>query len=169
MPQNRTTFILGIDPGLQKTGWGVITCTGAELKHIGHGTIRPDTTQDMAARLTCLAEELEVILEHYKPQMAAIEETFVNRNPATSLKLGMARGAVIATLGRSRLEMAEYTPNTVKKSIVGRGHADKAQIAMMVKILLPNCGAMGPDAADALAIALTHAHYSHMTRVMNTA
>ncbi len=158
MPHDPIT-ILGVDPGLQKTGWGVIQQDGASLKHIAHGLIKPKTTLPMPERLAHLASELEHIINMYQPRMSAIENTFVNRNPETSLKLGMARGALMSVLALKKLEVSEYSPNQIKKSVVGKGHAAKDQIGMMIQILLPGCGSLGPDEADALAIAITHAHY----------
>ncbi len=151
--------IIGIDPGLQKTGWGVIESAGSSLKFVASGLIKPNPKEDMAVRLLTISEELTHILTQFEPSHAAIEETFVNRNPTTSLKLGMARGAAIVALAQYGLEVAEYAPNKIKKSIVGQGHAHKDQIGMMIRVLLPNCGELSEDEADALAIAITHAHY----------
>lgn len=164
-------ILIGIDPGLQKTGWGIIETDGAALRHVGHGTIRPPLAGEMSERLAALSEGLEKIFGVYEPQAAAIEETYVNRNPSSSLKLGMARGAILVTLARKGLEIGEYAPALIKKSIVGRGQADKAQIGMMMKVLLPACGELSEDEADALAVAVTHAHYlqsaAHMPSSMS--
>ena len=151
--------IIGIDPGLQKTGWGIIEVQGSSHKLIDHGLIKPNPKNEMAERLRFLSEELEAVLTRFDPDRAAIEETFVNQNPTTSLKLGMARGAIILTLAKYGLSVAEYSPNKIKKSIVGQGHASKEQMQMMVKVLLPTCGDLSEDEADALAVAITHAHY----------
>lgn len=151
--------IIGIDPGLQKTGWGIIEVSGSSLKFISCGLIKPNPKEEIANRLKVLSEELHHVLSQFEPQAAAIEDTFVNQNPTTSLKLGMARGALILSLSQKGLDVAEYAPNKIKKSIVGQGHATKDQIGMMIKVLLPGCGELAEDEADALAIAVTHAHY----------
>lgn len=159
------TIILGIDPGLQHTGWGVIAANGNHLSFIACGTIHPDTKKPMAERLRGLNEGIRKVVALYKPQEAAVEETFVNKNSATSLKLGQARGAVLLSLSLEGLSVAEYSTNLVKKTVVGTGHADKAQVAMMVKTLLPASNAMGADAADALATAICHAHQRTFTEI----
>ncbi|MCB9965081.1 MAG: crossover junction endodeoxyribonuclease RuvC [Rhodospirillales bacterium] len=153
------TRLIGIDPGLQKTGWGIIDISGTSLRLVDSGRIKPNPNRPIAERLKFLSQELDAILLQYEPHDAAIEETFVNQNPTTSLKLGMARGAAILTLANRNLSVAEYAPNKIKKSVTGQGHATKQQIGMMVKVLLPACGELGEDEADALAIAITHAHY----------
>lgn len=152
-------IILGIDPGLQKTGWGVIESKGHALKFLACGLIKTDAGQALAQRLSTLHNDLMAILRQWKPDSAAVEETFVNKNAASALKLGQARGVVLAVPALCGLEVAEYAANLVKKSVVGTGHADKDQIGMMVRTLLPSCGRIGPDEADALAVAITHAHY----------
>lgn len=152
--------IIGIDPGLQKTGWAVIETYGSSLKFISCGLIKPNSKIDISDRLRVLSEELASIIKQYCPKQAAIEETFVNQNPTTSLKLGMARGALLLTMAQNNLSVSEYKPNTIKKSVVGQGHASKEQIGMMIKVLLPACGNPTEDEADAMAIAITHAHYS---------
>ncbi len=161
-------IILGIDPGLQKTGWGVIEQNGSSLRHVAHGLIKPNTSLSMPERLAVLASELEHIIKLYTPYSCAIENTFVNRNPETSLKLGMARGALMSVMALKKLEVAEYSPNQIKKSVVGKGHAAKEQIGMMIGILLPGCGSLGADEADALAIAITHAHYGRIDAYTRT-
>lgn len=158
-------IILGIDPGLQHTGWGVIAANGNHLSFIACGTIHPDTKKPMAERLRELNEGIKKVVALYKPKEAAVEETFVNKNSATSLKLGQARGAVLLSLALEGLSVAEYSANLVKKTVVGNGHADKAQVAMMVKTLLPASNAEGADAADALATAICHAHQRTFTEI----
>jgi crossover junction endodeoxyribonuclease RuvC len=152
-------IILGIDPGLIKTGWGIIRQNGSNLTWVVHGTVKPQASLPMAERLAFLSADILKIVDRYDPQLTAIEETFVNKNPETSLKLGMARGAIMSALAGQGLPVAEYTPNQIKKSIVGKGHADKNQVQMMVKVLLPTCEAFSADEADALAVAITHAHF----------
>lgn len=151
--------IIGIDPGLQRTGWGVIEVTGNRLTHIVHGVVAADKKAEMYERLTYIFDEISKIIIMYKPDTAAIEETFVNKNPLSSLKLGQARGVAMAAAGKQGLAVAEYTPNLVKKSVVGAGHAEKEQVQAMIKILLPGVEASS-DAADALAVAICHAHHA---------
>ncbi len=153
-------IILGIDPGLQKTGWGIIEKKGNSLHFKASGLIKTDAKTPLGARLAKLHMELSAIIEAYNPQTAAIEETFVNQNPASALKLGQARGVVLAVPAIKGLSVAEYSANKIKKSVVGTGHAAKEQIQMMVKMLLPTSGKITEDEADALAVAITHAHYS---------
>jgi len=152
--------LIGLDPGLRHTGWGVIEVKGNSLSPVAQGVINTPTEIDLAQRLNHLYRELIKVIELYAPDEAAVEETFVNKNPASTLKLGMARGVVLlapATLG---LSVAEYSANKVKKSVVGAGHADKDQVLMMVQRLLPTLTAgIRPDAADALAVAICHAHH----------
>ncbi|MDR1561192.1 MAG: crossover junction endodeoxyribonuclease RuvC [Holosporaceae bacterium] len=150
--------ILGIDPGLHITGWGIIDYDGFHLKQIGNGTIITNTSDEITLRLSNIFQRLSSIIEKYVPEEVGIEDIFVNKNPISSLKLGMARGAAMCCVGISRLKIAEYTPNKIKKSVVGAGHATKEQISIMVQKLL-NCGNVKLDAADALAIAICHAHY----------
>jgi crossover junction endodeoxyribonuclease RuvC len=150
--------ILGIDPGLHITGWGVVDYDGFRLRHVGHGKIETSPQEEIGRRLRCIFQQLSAVVEEYAPKEACIEEIFVNMNPASSLKLGMARGAVICCAGMCGLEVAEYTPNRIKKSIVGVGHATKEQVSLMVQKLL-NCGSVKLDAADALAVAVCHAHH----------
>ncbi len=149
--------ILGIDPGLGITGWGVIDYDGYHLKYINHGTIVTNAKNDISERLNQIYKEMSNIIEEFSPDEVSIEEVFVNNNPHSSLKLGMARGAAICCAGVLGLRVFEYTPNKVKKSVVGVGFASKEQISSMVQILL-NCGTVKADAADALAIAICHAH-----------
>jgi crossover junction endodeoxyribonuclease RuvC len=152
-------IILGIDPGLQKTGWGVISVQGNALRYIGSGLIKTDAQQDIAQRLSVLHQGLQEVIEKFKPEMAAVEETFVNKNPASALKLGQARGVALCVPALFGLDVAEYSANKVKKSVVGSGHAAKAQMGMMIRTLLPACGSISEDEADSLAVAITHAHY----------
>jgi crossover junction endodeoxyribonuclease RuvC len=151
--------ILGIDPGLQRTGWGVIEAEGNRLQYIACGTIATNPTLSTAERLAEIDAGLVDAINTWQPDTAAIEETFVNRNPASALKLGVARGAAMVVPARMGLSVGEYPANLVKKSVVGTGHATKDQIGMMIRTLLPSAGKMGADAADALAIAICHAHH----------
>lgn len=151
--------IIGIDPGLRRTGWGIVDVKGSELHFCAAGTIKVPLDGATAERLRLLYEGLSEILSQYSPQEAAVEETFVNRNASASLKLGQARGIALLVPALSGALVAEYAPNAVKKAIVGAGHAEKAQIRMMVRVLLPRAEFDSDDAADALAIAITHAHH----------
>lgn len=151
--------VLGIDPGLERTGWGIIDHQGSRLTFVAAGMIKSKASETMAVRLYRIDAELTKIIEAYKPDTAAIEETFVNTNSASSLKLGQARGVAILSPARFGLEVAEYAANTVKKSVVGAGHAAKDQVGMMIKVLLPTSGELAADAADALAVAICHAHH----------
>ena len=151
--------LIGLDPGLRHTGWGVIDISGNQVSHVAHGVISPTTEGSFAERLRQLFEQLMQVLEQYAPNEAAVEETFVNKNPASTLKLGAARGVVLLAPAHLHIPVSEYAANQVKKSVVGVGHADKNQVAMMVQTLLPKAGAVKLDAADALAVALCHAHF----------
>jgi len=151
--------LLGIDPGLRHTGWGVIVQAGNHLSYVGAGRINPDCDLPMANRLAMLAEQLRDVIIRYHPDEAAIEETFVNKNAASALKLGQARGAAILTMAQAGLPVAEYAANRIKQSLTGYGHADKTQIQTMIGILLPGSGKLATDAADALAVAIAHAHH----------
>lgn len=159
--------ILGIDPGLRNTGWGVIETEGTHLSFVACGTIKPDDKADLAERLKAIYEGLAKVLEGFKPDEAAVEETFVNKDARATLKLGQARGIAMLAPAMTGLSVAEYAPNLVKKTIVGSGHADKDQIHMMVKVLLPKSDAKTPDAADALAIAITHAQHRSLAARMD--
>ncbi len=156
------TRIIGIDPGLQRTGWGIVACDGPRLTFIAAGTISTQATGELADRLKTLHDALASVISEHQPQSAAVEETFVNKNSASSLKLGQARGAILLTCALHGLSVAPYPANLVKKSVVGAGHADKTQIAAMVRVLLPACRGLeaGADAMDALAVAITHAHFA---------
>jgi crossover junction endodeoxyribonuclease RuvC len=151
--------ILGIDPGLQKTGWGVIDVQGSSLTYIGSGLIKTQAQLPLAARLATLDKGLSKVLEGFNPDCAVVEETFMNNNPASALKLGQARGVCVVTPARHDLDVFEYTANQIKKAIVGKGHAAKAQIGMMIGVLLPKAGKVSEDEADALAAAVCHAHH----------
>jgi crossover junction endodeoxyribonuclease RuvC len=151
--------ILGVDPGLRKMGWGVIEAEGSRLSFVACGTVKSDEKQDMAERLKHLFEQLSEIVRQYQPDEAAVEETFGNKDARATLKLGQARGIAMVVPALAGLSVGEYAPNLVKKTIVGSGHAEKGQIHLMVKVLLPKSDAKTPDAADALAIALTHAQH----------
>jgi crossover junction endodeoxyribonuclease RuvC len=151
--------ILGLDPGLRRTGWGVIECEGSRLSYVACGTVVPDETLSLGARLAALHEGLTAVLKDFMPDEAAVEETFVNANPVSTLKLGQARGIAMLAPAQAGIPIAEYKPNLVKKTVVGTGHAGKDQIGMMIGVLLPKAGKIGPDAADALAVAITHAHH----------
>jgi crossover junction endodeoxyribonuclease RuvC len=150
--------ILGIDPGLQKTGWGIICYQGARLGYVASGTIKTHSGNEMYQRLYDLDAGMREVIASWAPDMAAIEETFMNNNAASALKLGQARGVVMAAPARAGLAVAEYAPNLIKKAIVGTGHAGKEQMMMMVGTLLPMAGKRGEDEADALAVAICHAH-----------
>lgn len=150
--------ILGLDPGLRRLGWGVVACEGARLSWIAHGVIAPPDSLPFPTRLLHLLEALEAVIAEQAPHEAAVEEVFVNVNPASTLKLGHARACALLAPARAGLPVAEYAARLVKKAVVGTGGADKSQIAFMVRRLLPAAGEVSADAADALAIAITHAH-----------
>lgn len=150
--------VIGIDPGLRHLGWGVVEISGSKLRHVANGRIST-ASGDLSARLLALFTELEQVIAGHAPSCAGIEQTFVNRDGAGTLKLGQARGVAMLALARAGLEIGEYAPNAVKKAVVGVGHADKDQIAHMVRMHLPGCAPDSPDAADALAIAICHAHH----------
>ena len=154
------TILLGIDPGLGTTGWGVISADGNRLSHIANGRIVTDTKAPLAARLVELDRAWTDIILQYQPQGAAVEEVFVNSNPQSTLKLGQARGAILLSAARSGLDIGEYAARLVKKAVVGTGAAEKAQVQAMLGVLLPGVKLAGADAADALAVAIAHAHLS---------
>ena len=151
--------VIGIDPGLRNLGWGVIDAEGTRISHVANGVVHGEGA-DLAARLLALFEGLSAIVARFAPDTAAVEQTFVNRDGAGTLKLGQARGVAMLVPARAGLTVGEYAPNQVKKTVVGVGHADKRQIDHMVRLQLPGVAIAGPDAADALAIALTHAHFT---------
>jgi crossover junction endodeoxyribonuclease RuvC len=159
--------ILGIDPGLRHMGWGIVELFGSRLSYVASGTIHSNDKADLGERLRRLHHGLSAVVADYAPQEAAVEETFVNRDPRSALKLGQARGIAIVVPALAGLLVAEYAANLIKKTVVGSGHADKAQIAMMVKVLLPQSDPASADAADALAVAITHAqHRRHAADVL---
>ena len=150
--------LIGLDPGLQKMGWGVIDAQGSRISHVANGIVKSDSKRSLAERLVQLHDGLSEVIATWQPQYAAVEETFVNKNPNSTLKLGQARGIALLVPALNGLNVAEYTPNHVKKAVVGAGHADKHQVQAMIKILLPGVTVAGEDAADALAVAICHAH-----------
>jgi len=152
-------IILGLDPGLGTTGWGLIRAEGNRLSHLANGQLRTNSAEALPQRLSHLATQLEAILADHSPQAAAVEEVFVNKNPQSTLKLGQARGVALMVAARAGLDVGEYAARLVKKAVVGTGAAEKAQVHAMVQRLLPGCQIAGPDAADALAVAITHAHH----------
>jgi crossover junction endodeoxyribonuclease RuvC len=156
--------ILGLDPGLRHTGWGVIDVAGNRLTHVADGVAHAAVDMPLASRLSVLFRQILEVLEQFRPDEAAVEETFVNKNPASTLKLGVARGVVLLAPAERGLPVAEYSANMVKKSVVGAGHAEKEQVQMMVRRLLPGCAIAEPDAADALAVAICHAHHAGTVR-----
>jgi len=150
--------VIGIDPGLRNMGWGIIDVSGSRLSHVANGTCRSEGA-DMAARLLSLHGQLAQVIADFAPETAAVEQTFVNKDGAGTLKLGQARGIAMLVPAQAGLSVGEYAPNKVKKTVVGVGHADKGQIAHMVRMQLPGVDLDSPDAADALAIAICHAHH----------
>jgi crossover junction endodeoxyribonuclease RuvC len=157
-------LILGIDPGLNRCGWGLVASEGSRMSHVAHGVITPKPQQQLASRLSCLFDELSAVIETHRPHEAAVEETFVNSNARAALALGQARGVALAAAARSGILVAEYSPATIKKAVVGSGSADKTQISFMVRRLLPTAGAVVADAADALGVALCHAAHGGFRR-----
>lgn len=161
---NNIKRIIGLDPGLRNTGWGIIDVTGNHLQYIAHGIVTSDPKTDLATRLHAIYEELIKIIDTYQPHEAGVEEVFVNKDPVATLKLGMARGIVLLAPKAKGLCIGEYSANKVKKSVVGAGHAGKDQVEMMIKTLLPNCKDATKDAADALAVAICHSHHSYIQK-----
>ncbi|MBZ9848441.1 crossover junction endodeoxyribonuclease RuvC [Mesorhizobium sp. CA14] len=151
--------IIGIDPGLRRTGWGIIDSVGNSLRFIASGTVRSDEKESLATRLCQLHDGLVEVLHQTMPHEAAVEQTFVNKDATATLKLGQARGIAMLVPARAGLVVAEYAPNAVKKAVIGVGHGEKKQIHMMVKVLMPKAIFDTDDAADALAIAICHAHH----------
>lgn len=151
--------IIGIDPGLRRTGWGVVEAQGNALRFVASGTVRSDDKAGLAIRLHQLHDGLVAILRAHAPDEAAVEQTFVNKDASATLKLGQARGVAMLVPAIAGLSVAEYAPNAVKKAVIGVGHGDKKQIHMMVRVLMPKAVFDGDDAADALAIAICHAHH----------
>ncbi|MBS3847241.1 crossover junction endodeoxyribonuclease RuvC [Devosia sp. BSSL-BM10] len=154
-----STRIIGIDPGLRRCGWGVIESQGSRLTFVGAGTVTPPVDGSLAERLAVLFSGLGAVMDRYVPAEAAVEETFVNAGVRSALILGQARGVALLTPAARGLPVAEYAANLVKKSVVGTGHAAKGQVELMVRTLMPTADFKGPDAADALAIAICHAHH----------
>lgn len=159
--------ILGIDPGLRHMGWGIIDVDGPRLSHVANGVCH-SSGDDLSLRLLSLFDQLTDIVATYAPEAAAVEQTFVNKDGAGTLKLGQARGIAMLVPARAGLPIGEYAPNAVKKTVVGVGHADKQQVAHMVRVQLPGVELLGPDAADALAIAICHAHHGARRAVTGT-
>ena len=153
------SLILGLDPGLGTTGFGLIRAEGNRLSHVANGQLKTDAKQPLPQRLAHLADQLEALLADHAPTAAAVEEVFVNKNPQSTLKLSHARGVALMCAARAGIEVGEYAPTLVKKAVVGTGGAHKTQVHAMVQRLLPGCAIAGPDAADALAVAITHAHH----------
>jgi crossover junction endodeoxyribonuclease RuvC len=151
--------ILGIDPGLRRTGWGLIEADGNRLIHVACGSVETRDRDGLSARLLAIHDGLIAVIERFRPDEAAVEATFVNTNAAATLKLGQARGIAMLVPAKAGLSVAEYAPNVVKKTVVGAGHGEKAQIRMMIGVLLPKADPQSEDAADALAIAVCHAHH----------
>ena len=156
---SRPIRILGIDPGLRRTGWGVIDISGNRLMFIGCGSVATDDKASLAERLVAIHDGLVRVVEEFSPDEAAVEATFVNKDASATLKLGQARGIALLIPARAGIAVAEYAPNLVKKTIVGAGHCEKEQIRAMLRVLLPKADPPSHDAADALAIAVTHAHH----------
>jgi crossover junction endodeoxyribonuclease RuvC len=151
--------ILGIDPGLRRTGWGVIACEGNRLSYLACGSVETSERAELAMRLVTIHDGLSRVIEEFRPDEAAVENTFVNKDAGATLKLGQARGIALLIPARAGIAVAEYAPNLVKKTIVGAGHAEKKQIRVMIGVLLPKADPQSEDAADALAIAVCHAHH----------
>ena len=151
--------IIGIDPGLRNMGWGIVEQTGSRLSFVACGSVHSAAGESNGERLRQLHEGLAAVIAAHAPDEAAVEETFVNRDPQSALKLGQARGIALVVPALAGLKVSEYAANVVKKTVVGAGHAQKDQVAMMVRVLLPLCDADSPDAFDALAVAITHARH----------
>jgi crossover junction endodeoxyribonuclease RuvC len=151
--------VIGIDPGLRNLGWGVIDVAGARISHVANGICHTDGASDLSDRLRSLHAQLTQVFADYAPQAAAVEHTFVNKDAVATLKLGQARGIALLVPAQAGLKVGEYAPNAVKKTVVGVGHAAKVQVDHMVRLQLPGVTLAGPDAADALAIAICHAHH----------
>jgi crossover junction endodeoxyribonuclease RuvC len=160
--------IIGIDPGLRTTGWGVIEATGARIVFVASGAVRSTDRKALAERLCELHMGLAAVISTHEPVEAAVEETFVNRDPQSALKLGQARGIALCVPALAGLKVSEYAANLIKKTVSGSGHAEKTQIALMVQALLPGSGAQGTDAADALAVAITHARMRLWARQLDS-
>lgn len=159
-------IVLGLDPGLGTTGWGLIRAQGNRLSHLGNGKLKTDSAAPLARRLAHLDAMVAALLVDHAPDGAAVEEVFVNGNPQSTLKLAHARGVVLCAVARTGVEVGEYAPRLVKKALVGNGNAEKGQVQAMVGRLLPGATIDGPDAADALAVAITHAHHLASARAL---
>ncbi|MEM6382080.1 MAG: crossover junction endodeoxyribonuclease RuvC [Pseudomonadota bacterium] len=153
-----TIRIIGVDPGLRHMGWGVIDCAGTQLSYVASGVVSPASDQELAMRLAALHAGLTNVIVDHAPAEASVEETFVNKDPLSTLKLGQARGVALLAVAQHGLQVGEYAANKVKKTVVGVGHADKRQVQAMVEVLLPRAKVSRADEADALAIAICHAH-----------
>jgi len=158
--------ILGLDPGLGTTGWGLIEAEGNRLSHLANGQIKTDTAAPLPRRLAALADQLDALISDHAPASAAVEEVFTNQNPQSTLKLGQARGVVLMCAARAGVDVGEYAARLVKKAVVGTGGAEKTQVHAMVSRLLPGVKIAGADAADALAVAITHAHHLASSRAL---
>ena len=165
IPMHAPLRILGLDPGLRKTGWGVISVEGSRLVHVAHGVIAPKDSLPFAERLLVLFEAISEVVALHAPHEAAVEETFMNNNAASALKLGHARAMAMIVPARAGLTVAEYAATVVKKSVVGTGAAEKDQVGFMIARLLPTAGKTTADAADALAVAIAHAHHRKLRRI----
>ncbi|HMJ93298.1 MAG TPA: crossover junction endodeoxyribonuclease RuvC [Allosphingosinicella sp.] len=159
-------IIIGLDPGLACTGWGVIAAEGNRLSHVANGQIRTDAGAALPRRLVTLSDRLAEVFAEHRPEAAAVEEVFINENPQSTLKLGQARGVVLLSAARGGMAVGEYAARLVKKAVVGTGGADKVQVHAMVQRLLPGVKIAGADAADALAVAITHAHHLASARAL---
>jgi crossover junction endodeoxyribonuclease RuvC len=157
--------ILGVDPGLRRTGWGIVDWDGNRLAYVACGAILSDAACPLPARLHTLFQGIEAVIAEWRPAEAAVEQTFVNRDGHATLKLGQARGVALLAPARAGLSVAEYAPNLVKKTVTGTGHAEKAQIRAMLAVLLPKARPESADAADALAVAITHAHHRRAAEI----
>ena len=166
---NQTIRIIGIDPGLRRTGWGVIEMQGNSLRFVASGAVKSDAKAELAVRLRELHDGLTAVMDQFGPDEAAVEVTFVNRDAVATLKLGQARGVSMLVPAKFGIAVSEYAPNAVKKSVVGTGHGDKKQIHMMVNVLMPRAEFDTDDAADALAIAICHAHHWQSARIRQRA
>ncbi|MER2507915.1 crossover junction endodeoxyribonuclease RuvC [Amaricoccus sp.] len=160
--------VIGIDPGLRRTGWGIVDVEGTRLRHVANGVCQSEGIE-LAARLRSLHDQLTLVLGHWRPDTAAVEQTFVNKDAAGTLKLGQARGIALLVPALFGLAVAEYAPNAVKKVVVGVGHAEKRQVEHMVRLQLPGVALAGMDATDALAIALCHAHHARFASRLGAA
>jgi crossover junction endodeoxyribonuclease RuvC len=161
--------LMGLDPGLRHTGWGIVDVAGNRLRHVADGVVHSRDGRPLAERLVELYRALGDVIDRFAPDAAAVEETFVNKNAASTLKLGVARGVVLLAPAERGIPVHEYSANLIKKSVVGVGHADKQQVQMMVKRLLPGSELQTPDAADALAVAICHAHHAATQRAWRAA